>query len=447
MVLPKLNWKRPMEFELHATSPAVYLNLNVRGLKTSATLAINEKSNALRQQGRHVYKLGLGQSPFPVPEPVRAALAANAHQKDYLPVKGLPALQEAVCDYMQRTRGLSFYQPERVLVGPGSKELMFILQLVYYGDLVIPSPSWVSYAPQARIIGRPLVWLPTRPENGLGVEASELEKLCRQDPDRPRLLILNYPGNPTGTTYSEQQLRELAEVARKYRVLLLSDEIYGGLNFRGEHVSVAKYYPEGTIISTGLSKWCGAGGWRLGVFVVPETLSWLQDAMAVVASETFTSTSAPIQYAAVTAFNGSAEIDDYLEKCRAILHALGRYSATALRTAGAWVCEPQGAFYLFPSFESLREQLHARGIFTSVQLCEQLLQDTGVATLPGTDFGRPPDELCLRLAYVDFNGADVLAALTDSSIPDADFLEKHCANVMQAIREICHWLQKAPTST
>lgn len=429
-----------MELELHATSPAVYLNLNVRGLKTSATLAINEKSNALRAAGRHVYKLGLGQSPFPVPEPVRQALADNAHQKDYLPVKGLPALQDAVCDYMKRTRGLSFYRPEQVLVGPGSKELMFILQLVYYGDLVIPSPSWVSYAPQARIIGRPLVWLPTRTETGMGVEAAELERLCEQDPERPRLLILNYPGNPSGMTYTEQQLQELAAVARKYRVLLLADEIYAGLNFAGEHVSVAKYYPEGTIISTGLSKWCGAGGWRLGVFVVPETLSWLLDAMASVASETYTSTSAPVQYAAVTAFRGSPEIETYLRRCRAILAALGRRCAARLREAGASVADPRGAFYLFPGFDGPAARLRARGIRTSRELCERLLEDTGVATLPGSDFGRAEDELCLRLAYVDFDGRAALDALADEHVDDA-FLEAHCGNVLIAVQRLCEWLQ------
>ncbi|HEX7046343.1 MAG TPA: aminotransferase class I/II-fold pyridoxal phosphate-dependent enzyme [Gammaproteobacteria bacterium] len=429
-----------MEFELHATSPAVYLNLNVRGLKNSATLAINEKSNELRRQGRQVYKLGLGQSPFPVPDEVRAALECNAHQKDYLPVKGLPALQEAICGYMQRTRGLSFYRPEHVLIGPGSKELMFILQLVYYGDLVIPSPSWVSYAPQARIIGRPLVWLPTRPENGLGVEASDLERLCEQDPERPRLLILNSPGNPTGMMYGDTQLRELAEVARKYRVLLLSDEIYAGLNFGGEHVSVAKYYPEGTIVSTGLSKWCGAGGWRLGAFVVPETLSWLLDAMAAVASETFTSTSAPIQHAAVTAFNGSPGIERWLEKCRRVLAALGKHCAGELRAAGADVLDPQGAFYLFPGFNGLRDRLHARGIHDSLQLCERLLEDTGVATLPGTDFGRPPEDLSLRLAYVDFDGGAALDAL-DNAHADKAFLQAHCANTLTAVQAMCDWLR------
>src|SRR5690606_8107341 len=136
----------------------VQLNLNVRGLKQSATLAINERSNALRAQGRTVYKLGLGQSPFPVPGPVVASLQANAFQKDYLPVRGLAELCAAVADYYRLRRGVHITADD-VLIGPGSKELMFLLQLVYYGDLVIPTPSWVSYAPQAHIIGRHVRWL------------------------------------------------------------------------------------------------------------------------------------------------------------------------------------------------------------------------------------------------------------------------------------------------
>ena len=150
-------------------------------------------------------------------------------------------------------------------------------------------------APQASIIGRPIKWLRTRPETGLGVEPDALDELCSEDPDRPRLLILNSPSNPTGLAYTHEQLQALADVLRKYRVLALSDEIYSGTHFTGDHVSLARYYPEGTIISNGLSKWCGAGGWRLGFFVFPDTLAWLADAMAAVASETFTSTSAPLQ--------------------------------------------------------------------------------------------------------------------------------------------------------
>ena len=143
--------------------PDVHLNLNVRGLASSATLAVNELSQRLAQKGREVFKLGLGQSPFPVPEPVVEALRQNAHQKAYLAVRGLAELREAVAGYHCRAQGIA-RQAENVLIGPGSKELMFLLQMVYYGDLVIPTPSWVSYAPQANIIGRHVRWVSTAPE-------------------------------------------------------------------------------------------------------------------------------------------------------------------------------------------------------------------------------------------------------------------------------------------
>ena len=343
------------------SAPRVQLNLNVRGMTNSATLAINERCAQLRQSGQEVFRLGLGQSPFPVPAPVVACLQENAHQKDYLPVKGLLQLRQSIVDYYRRTEGLD-YSPDSVLVGPGTKELMFIVQLVYYGDLVIPTPSWVSYAPQAHILGRHLRWIPTDPRDGLGVTPEALKALCRHDPERPRLLILNYPGNPTGSAYGVKQLEAIAKVARRYRVLLLSDEIYGGLHFEGEHVSIARFYPEGTIISNGLSKWCGAGGWRLGAFVFPRSLDWLLEAMAAVASETFTSTSAPVQYAAVRAFQGGEEIELYLHDCRRILKALAHFVWRRLQAAGAVVIEPKGAFYLFPNFDPLRERLRSRAI-------------------------------------------------------------------------------------
>ena len=129
------------------------INLNVRGIQPSATLRINELSNQLRAEGRDIIKLGLGQSPFPVPDRVVAALQEHAAEKDYLPVKGLKGLREAISGYINRAERMRCNW-EDVLIGPGSKELLFILQLAYYGDLLIPRPSWVSYAPQARIIGR-----------------------------------------------------------------------------------------------------------------------------------------------------------------------------------------------------------------------------------------------------------------------------------------------------
>jgi aspartate aminotransferase len=422
--------------------PDINLNLNVRGLKPSATLAINDRSNELLRQGVTIHKLGLGQSPFPVPEPVVQALRDNAPCKDYLPVQGLWQLRQAVSRYHWRVDGVPI-RPNHVLIGPGSKELMFLVQLAFYGDLIVPAPCWVSYAPQTRIVGRHVRFIETSFEEGWRLTPQRLEEICQEDPTRPRLLILNYPGNPDGDSYGIEELQQLADIARHYQIVLLSDEIYGPLWHVEEHphVSVARFYPEGTIISAGLSKWCGAGGWRLGTFSFPPQLEWLLEAMSSLASETFTSTSAPIQWAAIQAFDGSPEIEAYLKHARRILHSLGRWTTDKLREAGARLRDPKGAFYLFPDFEALRSRLEARGIENSRQLCARALDETGVAFLPGDDFGTV-GKLTARLAYVDFDGAAALAAskqLGDQEI-DESFLRTHCESVVLGIEKLCDWL-------
>jgi len=419
-----------------------HINPVIAGRRPSATLAINEHANRLKAAGQTIYKFGLGQSPFPVATSVVEALKAHAHQKDYLPVAGLPALCETVAAYYKRTQGLAF-DAENIMIGPGSKELMYILQLVFNCRLLLPAPSWVSYEPQAKIIQRPVEWLPTLASDGWRLTPETLEAHCKQKDGLARLLILNYPNNPTGVSYSAERLQALAKVARKHRILLLSDEIYGELDFSGGHCSIARYYPEGTIVSGGLSKWCGAGGWRLGIFAFPRELSAVRKAMAVVASETFTSVSAPIQYAAVRAYEGSADIDLYLRQSRYILKNLADWIFDRLLNAGVHVVRPDGAFYMFPDFAVLKDGLMKRGIYDVRQLCDRLLKETGVALLPGTDFGRGSDEWLARLAYVDFDGAAALKAL-QGSVPDrameGPFLMGHFGHLLQGIDKMCGWL-------
>ncbi len=416
------------------------LNPRVKGLRPSTTLAMNEKAARLRKEGRQVYQLGFGQSPFPVPSPVIESLRTNAFQKDYLPVRGLPQLREAVARYHRRFNQVEANDSD-VLIGPGSKELIFLLQLTFDGDLVIPSPSWVSYEPQAVLAGRRVCWLHTRKEDGWRLTGEQLEELCRADPSRPRLLILNYPNNPTGLTFRDEELKGIARVAREYELLILSDEIYAELNHSATHTSIAKYYPEGTIISSGISKWCGAGGWRLGTFCFPGNLNWLLEAMAVVASETFSAVSAPIQFAAVTAFQQDEEIRHYLAQSRRIIKGLGELVTNRLRAAGADVHDAEGAYYLFPDFEPVREHLRARGINSSSELCQRLLNETGVAMLPGSDFGRPPAELSCRVAYVNFDGTECLKAAEAEPELSTEFFSQYCGSVIEAFEILGGWLR------
>ena len=163
------------------SNPKVHLNLNVRSLQGSSTLVINERSNELINNGKEVFKLGLGQSPFPVPNCVVEGLKANAYHKEYLPVKGLHKLREAFSNYYFRRFGVK-RSADNVMIGPGSKELMFLIQLVYYGDMLIPTPSWVSCAPQAQTIGRQVRWLPTEFENKWRLVPAEFNILCKDDP-------------------------------------------------------------------------------------------------------------------------------------------------------------------------------------------------------------------------------------------------------------------------
>ncbi len=420
--------------------PKIHLSSSLDGLKPSATVAINERSDALRAAGREIIKFGLGQSPFPIPDPVVAALRANAHEKDYLPVAGLRTLRDAVAAFHLRRDGIEGRSGTDVVIGPGSKELLFLLQLVYDADLVIPSPAWVSYAPQAQLLERACHRVETDAEDGWRLTPAGLDALCSAQGPRPRILVLNYPCNPTGLTLDAERLAGIAEVAQRHGILVLSDEIYGELHHDGDHVSIARFYPEGTILSAGLSKWCGAGGWRLGSFLFPPGLHWLRDAVTIAASETYTSVSAPIQHASVIAYQPNPQFEDYLLRSRRVLKALGIWAAATLRSAGGHCLAPEGGFYLLPDFSPLREALSARGITDATQLCSQLLEDTGVAVLPGTDFGRPADELSIRLAYVDFDGGQALESAGPGTDLDYAWLRAHCPRVVQGIERMADWV-------
>jgi len=419
--------------------PDEHLNANLAGLSTSATIAIQQHCRELAEEGKQVFRLGLGQSPFPVPDLVVKALQENAHQKDYLPVKGLPELRRVLVEHHRKVFGIEC-GVEDIIVGPGSKELMFILQLVYDGEIIIPMPAWVSYLPQARIVGRPVNTIITTFEHNWKITPDQLESICRLDPRRARLLILNYPSNPTGQTYSKDELEELTLICRKYKMLVLSDEIYAKTTYDQSHESLVTIYPEGTIFSGGLSKWCGAGGWRFGLFVVPSSATWLSDAMATVASETYTSTSAPIQYAAISAFTPHQDLDTYTDRCRDILHVLAKTIMEMLRVLEINVHAPRGGFYVFPDFEPYRERLARAGIFTSKEFCARLLADTGVAVLPGSDFGRPEIELTTRIAFVDFNGSEALQNYPENDTVDRAFVGGHCSKTIEAVRRIVDWI-------
>jgi len=420
-----------------------YLHSNLNALARSSTLAINEHSDYLEKQGKHVYRFGLGQSPFPVPKKVVDSLKENSSRKNYLSVDGLPELRTAVANYHQKIDNVNI-QSDQVLIGPGSKELMFCLQLVLKGYTILPTPCWVSYAPQAKILNRKIIFIQTKYEDSWQLLPEQLTESIKNFSDKLKLLILTYPGNPHGCTYEVEVLKQLAKVCRKNKIIILSDEIYGRIHHQGKHTSIARYYPEGTIISSGLSKWCAAGGWRLGHFSFPKELKYLQNAMTSVASETYSCVTTPIQYAATTAYEDDT-IDDYLFHCRRILETIGQYCASSLIDAGIKVRIPKGAFYIFPDFKPFEDVLNKKDIHDSNTLCKQLLQDASVALLPGSAFAQNAKELNARLAYVNFDGAEALKKsidLSKTSTLKMEYFGETVSEVIIGIEEIINWIKR-----
>jgi len=399
----------------------------VKSLKPSSTLAINEISRKLEEQGKQIFKFGFGQSPFKVPVDVVEELKINAHQNQYLPMQGLSNLRVAVAKYTSSKKNFN-YKSENVIIGPGSKELMFLLHIIFDGEIILPAPSWVSYAPQA-ILGRNKVKiLQTKAENNWFPTAKEIEELILKEKNKNYLLFINSPNNPSGQIC--ENLEEIAEVAKKYNLIILSDEIYSELSFEKNYKSISNYYPEKTIVSTGLSKWCGAGGWRLGYFIVPNSLSKIKDMINVLASETFSAVSAPIQFAAIKAYEN--DHSDYINKSRNILKAVGNYVYENLKSNKVLINKPQGGFYLMPEF--LNKKFNS-----SAEMCDDILNKTGVALLPGSDFGFDQTRMLARLSFTDFDGKKFMEEIKNDTKIDDTKINELAPKIVEGVDMLKKW--------
>ena len=401
----------------------------VKNLKPSSTLRINEISKKLESEGKKIYKFGFGQSPFEVPDDVVNELKNNAYQNKYLSMQGLSELRAAISKY-SITKNSQNCKPENIIIGPGTKELMFLLQLLFDGDILLPAPSWVSYAPQALLSRNKIHWITTKSENNWFPTGEEIEKIILKDKKKNYLLFLNSPNNPSGQICNN--LKEISNIAKKYNILILSDEIYSELSFNENFKSISQFYPEKTIISTGLSKWCGAGGWRLGYFIIPEVLKELRDSLKILASETFTSVSAPIQYAAIAAYNNNH--DEYINNSRSILKSVGEYVYENLKSNKININKPQGGFYLMPEF--LIDKFS-----NSEEMCSNILKETGVALLPGSDFGFSKERLIVRLSFTDFNGQEFMKNLKGTKKLDSNAISEFAPKIVEGTKKLKDWVE------
>ena len=277
-------------------------------------------------------------------------------------------------------------------------------------------------------MSRRLLLVQTSRENNWFPTPKQLEKKIKSIKKKNLIFIINSPNNPSGTVC--KNLKELAVIAKKYKLLVLSDEIYTDLTFCNKYESISQFYPEGTFISGGLSKWCGAGGWRVGFFAVPDKLKGLLENIKSLASESYSTVNSPAQYAAVEAYEG--DYSNYKNKTTNILRSVGNYVYNNLKSNKILINPPQGAFYLMPEFLNKKYK-------TSTELCEAILNETGVAMLPASDFGFNPKKMLTRLCYIDFNGAEFLKAKINGKMLNDRIIEKYAPNVAEGIKKLSNW--------
>ncbi len=425
---------------------SINLANHLRDLPKSRTLLINEVSRLRAGQGETIYKFGFGESPFTPHESVVEALRENAHLTYYPNVEGVPELRRIAANWHNQIYGTG-YTPDDILVSAGSKILLFAAIAAFKDtDILVPNPSWVSYEPQARMMGLNVVPVETNYANRWMITPESLDEALMRRPGRnknPAVLILNYPSNPTGQSFTGDQLLQIADVLQRHNAICISDEIYGMLHYAGKHESFAKYFPERTLVTGGLSKWAGCGGWRVGIMGVPEALGKeFKSTITGILSETVSAAAAPMQEAAKVAYSFGAGVVAHLKTQRSILRAAGAYTHAKLVQSGMRVHPPQGGFYAYVDFSPKKDTLAKAGIATIEPLCAELLDKTGVALLPSTSFGGSETDLHARLAFVDFDGDSAMSEATkspaDGELGD-QFLEDCCPKVVAGIDVLADW--------
>ena len=366
-------------------------------LAPSATLAMSQKSGEMKAQGIDVINMSVGEPDFSTPDHIKAAgkSAIDNNFSTYSPVPGYADLRQAVSDKLKRENGLD-YSSSEILVSNGAKQSVCntVMALVNDGEeVIIPAPYWVSYPQMALLAGGKPVFIDATFEQNFKITPEQLEAAITP---KTRMLILCSPSNPTGSVYTREELKALAEVIKKHDdMFVLADEIYEHINYVGKHESIAQFegMKERTIIVNGVSKAYAMTGWRIGYIAAPE---WIVKGCNKLQGQYTSGPCSISQKAAVEAYVASQDCVETMrqafEKRRDLIVKLAK------DIPGLEVNVPNGAFYLFPKCSSFfgKKTEDGKVIANSTDLAMYLLEVGHVATVGGDAFGSPE---CFRMSY------------------------------------------------
>lgn len=390
----------------------------MKGIEASPTIRLNALAQELSKQGKDIVNLTAGETDFASPLVARSAAidSINSDFSKYTGAHGIPELRAAICEWFKRAWNLE-YKAENVTVTCGAKQGLFnfFFAVLNAGDeVLIPQPYWVSYPEMVRMMGGIPKFLPSEPENGFNVNPKDV--LSAITP-KTRVLVLNTPNNPTGAYWGEDALREIAKGLEGTNILVVSDEIYGGLLFGGmKYLPFAKISSDAfsrTITFNGLSKSHAMTGWRIGFAAGPKSII---DSMGIIQGQSATHIPSILQKAVIAAL--SVDTGDMSAKSRD-LEARCKLALDLLNIEGIKLKAPTGAFYLFPdvSFFYGKKTPSGKQVNGSDSIAEYLLEEVGVAVVPGRPFG---EDRCIRISFSK----------------DMETIRKGCQRIVAALQKL-----------
>ena len=362
---------------------------NLKKIKPSPTIAVTQKARELKAAGKDIIGLGAGEPDFDTPDNIKPAAikAMNDGDTKYTAVDGTPVLKQAIVNKFKRENNLD-YKIDQVTVGVGGKHVIYnaMMATLNEGDeIIIPAPYWVSYPDIVLLAGGTPIILECNEKQGFKINPVELEKLIKP---KTKWIILNSPSNPTGACYTEKDIRDIAEVLKKYpHVYILSDDIYEHVTyeeFKFFTIAQVDSFKDRVLTMNGVSKAYSMTGWRIGYAAGPTEII---RAIAKIQSQSTTNPSSISQAAAVEALNGT---QDFIKKRATSFQERRDFVVKALNTIDGIEClNPDGAFYVFPSCKGLmgKKDTNNKELKTDTDFVQSLLENTGIAVVQGSAFG------------------------------------------------------------
>ncbi|RNC84076.1 MAG: pyridoxal phosphate-dependent aminotransferase [Winogradskyella sp.] len=372
------------------------LSDRINSLSTSATLAMAAKARELREQGKNIIGLSLGEPDFNTPDFVKAAAkdAIDQNYNSYTPVDGYGELKDAIITKFKRDNALEF-EKSQIVVSTGAKQSLYNIASVMLNEgdeVILPCPYWVSYSDIVKLNGGVPVEVKTSIDNDFKMTAEQLEAAITP---KTKMIWYSSPCNPSGSVYSKAELRAIADVLQKYpNIFVVSDEIYEHINFVGGHCSMAQFDDmyNRTITVNGVSKAFAMTGWRIGYIGAPD---WIARACNKIQGQITSGANCIAQRAVIAALEASPDkvkymIDEFKERRQLILGLLSKIDGISCN-------EPEGAFYVFPDISSyFGKTLNGQTINNASEFAMYLLEHANVATVTGDAFGNPN---CIRISY------------------------------------------------